>query len=459
MPERTLSFDGGTLVLEHFPWDEVPAGFVVDDRIKLPRGMAFRYRELFADLTRRQVPFRDEARRYGALGRPMVEVNEPRPYQREAVDAWVRAGRRGVVVLPTGAGKSLVARLCIANADRDTLVVAPTLDLVGQWYDTLRRAFPGPVGIVGGGHHDVQALTVTTYDSAYLHVERYGNRFGLVVYDEVHHLPGPQYGFAAEGSLAPFRLGLTATPERPDGGHDRYGDLVGPLVYRREITELSGDYLANYRTEVLRVELSEEEALAYREARETYRSFVESSGISTGSAGGWQQFIRASARSPEGRAAMAAWRESRRLVQGNQAKKQLLAELLAEHRDRRVLIFTSDNATVYEISRSFLVPAITHRTSVKERRALMEAFTDGSLPVLATSRVLNEGVDLPLADVAIVLSGSGTVREHVQRLGRILRWREGKEAVLYEVVAADTVEEGTSERRRGHVAYGAPRAP
>ena len=118
-----------------------------------------------------------------------------------------------------------------------------------------------------------------------------------------------------------------------------------------------------------------------------------------------------------------------------------------------MLIFTNDNATVFHISRTFLVPAITHHTDIKERRRWLTAFAEGSLPVLATSRVLNEGVDIPAADVAIVLSGTGTVREHVQRLGRILRKQEGKQAILYEVVVKDTAEENTSDRRRDHVAY------
>ena len=116
-------------------------------------------------------------------------------------------------------------------------------------------------------------------------------------------------------------------------------------------------------------------------------------------------------------------------------------------------MFTNDNATVYEISRQLLLPAITHQTDIKERRESLAAFASGTLPVLVTSRVLNEGVDVPAAEVAIVLSGTATVREHVQRLGRILRPREGKQAVLYEVVVADSLDERVSARRRDHDAY------
>jgi len=126
---------------------------------------------------------------------------------------------------------------------------------------------------------------------------------------------------------------------------------------------------------------------------------------------------------------------------------------VCRHRGDRALIFTSDNDTVYKISRGFLIPAITHQTKVKERHETLARFNAGEYPFLVTSRVLNEGVDVPAANVGIVLSGSGTVREHVQRLGRILRRVEGKRAVLYEVVAEDTAEEFTSSRRRQHGAY------
>ena len=422
----------------------------------LPRGPAIAYHDVVLDLHRRGVPLTDQARAYTVLDREHRSGRSPRDYQREAVAAWKAAGRRGVVVLPTGAGKSFVAELCIAEAGRSTLVVAPTLDLVGQWYDGLRAAFGDPVGVLGGGVHEVEDITVATYDSAWMHMERYGDRFGLLVFDEVHHLPGPSFAQSATQSVAPFRLGLTATLERPDGGHQRILELVGPVAYRREITELAGDFLAEYRTEIVHVHLSEAEAQAYHQARDTFRGFVDSRGIRLGGPGGWQHFLRESARSEEGRRAFKAWRASRELLQGAEAKLRATADLLRRHADRRVLVFTNDNATVYALSRRLLVPAITHKTDLKERQALLGAFVSGELPVLATSRVLNEGVDIPAADVAIVLSGTQTVREHVQRLGRILRKQEGKQAILYELVVEDTVEERQSARRRDHVAYREP---
>src|SRR5690606_25817500 len=135
----------------------------------------------------------DQARAYEALDAGPLAHREPRPYQREALAAWQAARHRGVVVLPTGAGKSHLAVMAIDDRRRGALVVAPTLDLVRQWYDLLRTTFGRPVGVVGGGEHRVEAMTVTTYDSAFLHMEHLGDRFGLVVFDECHHLPGESF--------------------------------------------------------------------------------------------------------------------------------------------------------------------------------------------------------------------------------------------------------------------------
>ena len=450
----TLDYQDGTLVVRGAEPSELPPGFQQDDRVRAARGPGWLYQETVLRALSSNIDYTDGARSWTSL-KSIQHLAErtARPYQRDAVDAWHQAGRRGAVVLPTGSGKTYVAELAIAETQRPTLICAPTLDLVGQWHDRLRSAFGADVGVLGGGHHEVRDLTVSTYDSAWRHIGRYGNRFGLLVFDEVHHLPAPGYRSIAEGALAPFRLGLTATWERDDGEEQSLAEVLGPVVFRRSIPELSGRFLADYETVRLTVHLSPEERERYAELRQVYLSFVGRNRIPIRSRNGWQVFLRYAARSREGRAAHKAWLAARRIQHGTDQKLDLLGTLLQEEWGRRTIIFTHDNATAYRVSREFLVPCISHQTDVKERRAYLRAFEAGTLPVLVTSRVLNEGVDLPAAEVAVVLSGTGTVREHVQRLGRILRPGEGKHAVLYELVAAGTAEVRTSARRREHDAY------
>jgi superfamily II DNA or RNA helicase len=434
--------------------DLLPVGFRLDDRVGAPRGPAHLYRNVVQAARAFDVEYTDETRSYTALeDLRTCTTREPRDYQREAVDAWLQAGRRGTVVLPTGSGKTFVAEMAIAQTARSTLVIAPTIDLIGQWHDRLRASFGCPVGMLGGGSHEVEDITVSTYDSALIHMGRYGDRFGLIVFDEVHHLPAPGYIQAAQCSIAPYRLGLTATYVDDAEREDMLDEILGGVVYERGITELSGEYLAEYETVRIQVSLGPEEQARYEEARSQFTRFVARKRIPLGSPRGWQTFLRHVAQSREGRAAFQAYQESRKIAHGTAQKIDVLGTLLDEEHGRRTIVFTHDNHTAYKVSRTFLVPCISHQTDVKERRAILEAFESGELPTIVTSRVLNEGVDLPAAEVAIVLSGTGTVREHVQRLGRILRPQEGKQAVLYEVVAANTAEMKTSQRRRRHDAY------
>jgi len=449
-----LRFVAGTVEVTGLGADaSAPPGCAWDERSACFRAPACRYADVVRALRAAGIAYTDEARRYETLAAPPLVRREPRAYQTGALAAWQAARFRGVVVLPTGAGKTLVAHLAIADRQRSTLVVTPTLDLVHQWHDGLRATFGGTIGLVGGGDYDVRALTVTTYDSAYLHMEHLGCRFGLVVFDECHHLPGESYALAARLCLAPFRLGLTATPERTDGREALLDELVGPIVYRKDIVELAGEYLADYETVRVTVDLASEERAEYERERAIYREFLRASGIVMTSPRGFSDFIIRSSRTEEGRRAFAAYRRHREIAFTAPAKLAYLERLLEQHRRDRTIVFTQDNATVYLLSRRFLVPAITHLTRVSERSAILADFSAGRITALATSKVLNEGVDIPEANVAVVMSGSGSVREHVQRLGRILRKRAGKRAVLYELVTGGTTESMTSMRRRDHVAY------
>lgn len=453
-----LTFDRGTLILHPPPKGRRWIDYATwDDRIEKFRLPAHRYRAFLEAIQSEGVEVNDKAKEFSALTLEGGLELPPFPHQTEALAAWQRAGRRGVVVLPTGAGKTYLAQLAMQKTPRSTLILVPTLDLMHQWYAHLTAAFPdAEVGLLGGGSKDRSAILVSTYDSAAIHAETLGNRYGLLIFDECHHLPSEFYRVIAEYSLAPYRLGLSATPERSDGKHETLDDLVGPIVYRKTPEELAGGALAEHRVVQLRVKLSDEERQRYDACIERRNAFLGKRNIRLGSLAGWGRFVRESARSSEGRAAMLAHREARLLAFGTEGKLRVLADLLAEHHPDRTLVFTDDNATVYRVSQDFLLPAITHQTKVKERHETLTRFRRGDYPVLVTSKVLNEGVDVPEAKIAIVLSGTGSSREYVQRLGRILRRGEGKLALLYEVIAEDTSEEGVSRRRRENPAGSAP---
>ncbi|MDZ8094844.1 MAG: DEAD/DEAH box helicase family protein [Nostoc sp. DedQUE05] len=449
----TLNFDRGTLILHPPPRGKGWMDYATwDDRVEKFRIPAIRYRSLVEALQAEDVNFIDEAKQFYPVDLvPTLEM-EPYSHQTEALAAWKLAGRQGVVVLPTAAGKTYLAQMAMQSTPRTTLIVVPTLDLMHQWYAHLVAAFPdAEVGLLGGGSRDRTAILVATYDSAAIHAETLGNQYALIVFDECHHLPTDFNRVIAEYAIAPYRLGLSATPERTDGKHADLNILIGQEVYRKRAEDLAGKALAEHEIVQIKVKLSQLERERYNQLIQTRNDFLKQSKISLGSLQGWQMFVQMSARSQSGRRAMLAHREAKDIALGTDGKLRILINLLAEHYPSRILIFTADNATVYRISQELLIPAITHQTPVKERHEILTKFREGKYNTLVASHVLNEGVDVPAATVAIILSGTGSAREYTQRLGRVLRKGniENKQAILYEVVAEDTSEEGTSARRRG----------
>ena len=442
-----LKFESGTLILDGASENKnVPNAFVWDERTKHFRAPAYKYREIITEFVRTKTEYADEAKNYADFDFRQKFHLKPRPYQTASIEAWKANKKNGVIVLPTGAGKTHVATLAIEICKRQTLVVVPTLDLMNQWYELLLSTFNAEIGLIGGGFYEIGAITVTTYASAFRHQERLGNQFGLVIFDECHHLPGEGFKYAAEFAIAPFRLGLSATPERDEFADALLEEIVGKFVYRLEAQELAGEYLADYTVERIEVDLSDEERAAYSRERAIYTDFKRSKNLPYGQEG-WRMFLIHSARSEEGRRAMKAYRNQKKIALGTDLKLRVLQDLLTLHKHDKTLIFTAENEMVYQISKDYLIPAITHETNVKERKFWLDAFNKGEVLALCTSKVLNEGVNIPDASVAIILSGSGSSREHIQRLGRILRKKGDKQAILYEVVARNTSEEYTSNKR------------
>lgn len=448
----TLTYDRGTLILHPPPRGKAWMDYAIwDDRIERFRIPAIDYPAVILAMRAEGIAVEDKAKAFAAV--EMVPSLEMTPYvhQQEALDAWRNTARRGVVVLPTAAGKTYLAQLAMQTTHRSTLILVPTLDLMHQWYAHLVAAFPDvAVGLLGGGSRDRTPILVSTYDSAAINAETLGNQYGLLIFDECHHLPSEFNRVIAEYAIAPYRLGLTATPERSDGKHADLNILIGSEVYRKTAAELSGLALARHEITQIKVVLSPQERERYDQLMQTRNAFLQEAKIYLSSVQGWQRFVQASARSKAGRKAMLAHREARAIAFGTAGKLRVLADLLAQHYPARTLIFTDDNATVYQVSQTLLIPAITHQTPVKERHDVLTKFKQGAYKALVASRVLNEGVDVPEASVAIVLSGTGSTREHIQRLGRILRQGQDpdKLAQLYEVVAEATSEENVSRRRK-----------
>ncbi|OGG99606.1 MAG: hypothetical protein A2600_09005 [Candidatus Lambdaproteobacteria bacterium RIFOXYD1_FULL_56_27] len=450
-----IRFERGTLTLGLPKSDKVAKELpflVWDDRIGAYRALAQEYRNLIRWFFKAQLPYQDLAAQYNKLELKMQSPHRPHDYQTEALARWERS-KRGVCVLPTGSGKSFLAQMVIQSLGRSTLVLAPTIDLILQWQKNLEQAFGVEVGLLGGGSHEIKDLTVSTYDSARNLAPNLGNRFCLLVFDECHHLPSPGLAEMARSYIAPYRLGLTATPVAEPERIALSAELTGPVVYQQQIDQLSGSHLSPYKVVTLPVELDEEEREAYEHYRSIYLEFKDGFNLLFRGNTSWSRFVMHAYKSPEGREALKAFAIQKDLGLCAKAKFDLLAQLLIKHQGSRILIFTNDNKTAYLVSGLFLLPLITHETKAKERKEILARFRDGRWPVLVNSRVLNEGVDVPEAQVAVILSGTATVREHVQRLGRILRKQEGKEALLYELITIGTTEVYASKKRRDHRAY------
>ena len=426
--------------------DSYAPGLKWSEELKAYAGLAYLYREVKEYFEESGVEVSDQVLDTLPLP-PLRDSVRLRDYQREALDAWLKSGKRGVIVLPTGAGKTSVALKAIAVLSVPTLIVVPTIDLMSQWASAIREKLGVEPGMVGGGRDEKKGITVTTYDSAYSRAEEMGNRFALLVFDEVHHLPSEGYSMMAKLFAAPYRMGLTATPERDDGRHAIYPEIVGPIVYRKGVKDLAGKYVADFEVRKVYVSLLPEERERYEELRKKLKGFLEKRKLSMKSLEDFERLVKLAAKDREAREALLAWHESVRLAVNSRAKVEKLRELLEEFRGEKVLVFTRDTQLAYEISREFLVPVITYKTDKDEREEILRKFRDGVYRVLVASTVLDEGVDVPDASVAVVLGGYGTRRQFVQRLGRVLRGKEGKKAVFIEIVTKGTVDYRLSKKR------------
>jgi superfamily II DNA or RNA helicase len=444
-----LQFDRGTILLIDPSKDldlvEAP-GVLWDGRVHAHRAPASRYPALKRWLLEGGARFQDITPPLRPIPEAWSEV-DLRPYQEAALSAWELGHHRGVVALPTGSGKTRLALAAMHRTQLSALCLVPTRVLLDQWLREIRVVYGGAVGCYGDGVRQLAPLTVATFESAYRHMDQLGDRFGLLIVDEVHHFGGGLRDEALEMTVADARLGLTATPPRDAGAAACLAELVGPTVFELTVADLAGGFLASLDAITLYLDLTPAERSAYTSLAAVFNGAYTDFGRMAPDAS-WVDFTCHCARTAEGRRALSAWRQMRRLLSFTQAKRRALASLLGRHRSSRVLIFTADNEAAYAIAREHLVMPLTCDIGRQERDEVLERFRRGDLRTLVSARVLNEGLDVPDADVAVIVGGALGEREHVQRVGRLLRPSEGKRAVVYELVTRNTIEVGQARRRR-----------
>lgn len=385
---------------------------------------------------------------------PITGQNKPfklRDYQYQAATTFHAQGRAsggsGVIVLPCGAGKTMVGMAVMNQLQTNTLILTPSTVAARQWIDELldkTDLSPEQVGEYTGARKSIKPITISTYQTMtfrkrgtrgrnlplheeYPHFSLFSERdWGLIVYDEVHLLPAPVFRVTAE-LQARRRLGLTATLVREDGQEEDVFSLIGPKKYDVPWRELEKQgWIATAHVTEVRIPLPPETRVAYAIAEE---------------------------------------REKARIAAENPDKLAVLDQLLARHYGDHILIIGTYLGQLDEVQRRYGFPLITGKTPVKQRQEILQAFRDGRIPTLIISKVGNFAIDLPEANVMIQISGAfGSRQEEAQRLGRILRPKqENSLAYFYTLVSKDSKDQEFSANRqrflteqgyRYHILYG-----
>lgn len=460
MTQPELRFEQGTLTLSGWAPAAVEKVFGKsiwswDFRSQTWRAPAIAYPQLAHTLGEKSVGTTNLVEQWQTVNWAHINLPDLRDEQRLAVESWMKS-HRGLIVMPTGTGKTEVALRIMAETGCSTLVVAPIRDLMYQWHRRILRALDYDAGIIGDNTFNVKAVSVTTYDSACIHMPQLGNRFKLLIFDECHHLPGMMRSDAARMSCAPWRLGLSATPERTDGRHALFGELIGPEVYRLAIDEVRGRSLANYTVIRIPVHLREDEQARYEALGLQVRQFMQEARELNPDIS-WEDVCKNSATDLGARRALEAYRAKQAIEDRAAEKLRILEDLFRLHLGSPMIIFAGSNAMARDVSRRFLLPCLLSHCGKKERLDYLEGLRDGIYPAIVANQVLDEGVDIPAVKVAVVIGGMASTKQAQQRLGRILRKSGTHSAILYEVVCQDTNEATKSRKRRASDAYAGTR--
>jgi len=321
-----------------------------------------------------------------------------------------------------------------------------------QWQRRLRQGLGFDAGVLGDGRREIWPITVTTYDSAWIHMKEMGNRYRLIVFDEAHHLPGPSLHESALDCLAPMRLGLTATPARADGRERLLDSLIGPVAFREEIPVAKGRTLADYSVVRVPIHLAPDEQAEFDLCSRAVRAYLRERRREEPDFE-WTDLTRLARTEADAREALRAYRRKLAILHRSAEKLRVVEDILRLHGDEQCVIFTASNRMALDVSARFLIPALTAHSDKRERNAVLDAFGRGDIRALAACQVLNEGWDAPALKVGVVLGGEKGLREAVQRIGRLLRRTGDRSARLYEVVVEETSDVVRARRRGRTDAY------
>ena len=348
-----------------------------------------------------------------------------RPYQELAAEGFWHGGS-GVVVLPCGAGKTIVGAAAMAHAKATTLILVTNTVAARQWREELLKRTSlneDEIGEYSGAKKEIRPVTIATYqvmtkkkNGVYAHLDLFDSYdWGLIIYDEVHLLPAPIFRFTAD-IQSRRRLGLTATLVREDGMEGEVFSLIGPKRFDVPWKEIeSQGYIAPAECIEVRVNLTETERLTYATAEVENRY---------------------------------------RYCATTRTKRDVVEALVKKHQGEQILVIGQYIDQLDELSEVLGVPVIKGETPVKEREILFNKFRSGEITTLVVSKVANFSIDLPDATIAIQVSGAfGSRQEEAQRLGRILRPKsDGRTATFYSVVSRDTIDQDFAQNRQRFLA-------